>query len=123
MILRSEYFNKMHKSSRNNRSNKSSGNNQNRVERKHKQQQNGLKPTRGGSIAILGDPMLKALNPSKLRRSTGIQIIVKTFPGATTSDMKYYVKPTLERNPASLLCYMLGQMISSKRNLGKLLMR
>ena len=43
--------------------------------------------------------MLKALNPSKLCRSTGKQIIVKTFPGATTADMKYYVKPTLKRNP------------------------
>ena len=52
-----------------------------------------------GPIAILGDSMLKKLSPSRLRRSTGKKIIVKTFPGATTSDMKHYIKPTLEKNP------------------------
>ncbi|CAB4008165.1 Hypothetical predicted protein, partial [Paramuricea clavata] len=51
-----------------------------------------------GLIAILGDSMLKKLSPSRLRRSTGKKIIVKTFPGATTSDMKHYIKPTLEKN-------------------------
>jgi hypothetical protein len=40
-----------------------------------------------GSIGILGDSMLKMLNPSKLRRSTGKKLVVKTFPGATTADM------------------------------------
>ncbi len=44
-----------------------------------------------GPIAILGDSMLKKLSPSRLRRSTGKKIIVKTFPGATTSDMKHYI--------------------------------
>ena len=78
---------------------------QNRTERKHKQQQNGLKPIQGGSIAIIGDSMLKALNPSKLRRSTGKKISVKTFPGATTSDMNHYVKPTLDRNPELLVLH------------------
>ncbi len=33
-----------------------------------------------GPIAILGDSMLKKLSPSRLRRSTGKKIIVKTFP-------------------------------------------
>ena len=78
---------------------------QNRTERKHKQQQNGLKPIQGGSIAIMGDSMLKALNPSKLRRSTGKKISVKTFPGATTSDMNHYVKPTLDRNRELLVLH------------------
>ena len=41
---------------------------QNRTKRKHKQQQNGLKPIQGASVAIIRDSMLKALNPSKLRR-------------------------------------------------------
>ena len=45
-----------------------------------------------GPIAML-DSMLKKLSPSRLRRSTGKKIIVKTFPGTTTSDMKHYIKP------------------------------
>ena len=49
--------------------------------------------------------MLKALNPSKLRRLTGKKISVKTFPGATTSDMNHYIKPTLDRNPELLVLH------------------
>ena len=110
---------------------------QNRTERKQKQQQNGLKPIQGGSIAIIGDSMLKALNPSKsvktfpgattsdmaqqIKTFPGAttpdmaqQISVKTFPGATTSDMNHYVKPTLDRNPKLLVLHV-GQMMSSEK--------
>ena len=78
---------------------------QNRTERKYNQKQNGLKSIQGGSIAIIGDSMLKALNPSKLRGSTGKKISVKTFPGSTTSDTNHYVKPTLDRNPDLLVLH------------------
>ena len=69
------------------------------------QQQNGLKPIQGGLIAIIGDSMLKALNPSKLCHSTGKKILVKTFPGATTSETNHYDKPTLDRNPEHVLLH------------------
>ena len=49
--------------------------------------------------------MLKMLNPIKLRPSTGKKLVVKTFPGATTADMNYYVKPTLARNPQLVILH------------------
>ena len=52
-----------------------------------------------GSIAILRDSMPRPLNPSKLCRSTGKKVILKTFPGATAAHMNHYVKPAVKKNP------------------------
>ena len=71
---------------------------------KHNQQHNGSNSTEG-SIAILGDSMIKMLKPSRLRRSIGKKTIVKTFPGASVADMKHYVKPTLEKNPELIVLH------------------
>jgi lysophospholipase L1-like esterase len=50
--------------------------------------------------------MIKMLNPSRLRRSIGRKTIVKTFPGASVTDiMKHYVKPTLEKNPELIVLH------------------
>jgi hypothetical protein len=45
------------------------------------------------------------LNPSRLRRTIGRKTIVKTFPGASVSDMKHYVKPTLDKNPELIVLH------------------
>ena len=39
--------------------------------------------------------MLKMLNSERMRRSIGENAVIKTFPGAKTSDMKHYVQPAL----------------------------
>jgi hypothetical protein len=49
--------------------------------------------------------MIKMLNPSRLRRSIDRKTIVKTFPGASITDMKHYVKPTLEKNPELIVLH------------------
>ena len=38
-------------------------------------------------VAIVGDSMIKYVNPSKLRKSIKQNVHVKTFPGAKVSDM------------------------------------
>ena len=50
-------------------------------------------------VAILGDSMIKFINPSKLRKSLKRNVMVKTFSGANVHDMKHYIKPTMEKNP------------------------
>jgi hypothetical protein len=50
-------------------------------------------------VAILGDSMVKMLQPAKLSRSADKKVQVKTFPGATIADMEHYVQPTLRTKP------------------------
>jgi hypothetical protein len=56
-------------------------------------------------VAIVGDSMIKYVNPSKLRKSIKQNVHVKTFPGAKVSDMHHYVKPTLEQAPEYLVLH------------------
>ena len=58
------------------------------------------------NVAIVGDSMLKHINPTQLRRSTrSFNTQIKTFPDAKVSDMEYYVKPTLARAPDHLILH------------------
>ena len=46
------------------------------------------------NVAIVGDSMLKHINPTQLRRSTrSFNTQIRTFPGAKVRDMEYYIKP------------------------------
>ena len=46
------------------------------------------------NVAIVGDSMLKHINPTQLRRSTrSFNTQIKTFPGAKVSDMEYLLWP------------------------------
>ena len=53
------------------------------------------------NITILGDSIVKDIKPFKMKKmlSTNDKLYVKSFPGAGTSDMADYIKPTLRRNP------------------------
>ena len=53
------------------------------------------------NITILGDSIVKDIKPFKMKRmlSTNDKLYVKSSPGAGTSDMADYIKPTLRRNP------------------------
>ena len=44
-----------------------------------------------GPITILGDSMIKMIKPTKLSRSIGERVNIKTFPGATIDDMNHYM--------------------------------
>ena len=57
------------------------------------------------NVVIVGDSMLKYVNPAKLRKSTKYNINVKTFPGAKVEDMKYYVKPALDKASDQLILH------------------
>ena len=47
-------------------------------------------------ITIIGDSMLRMLNPTRLHTNQNRSVSVKTFPGACLKDMKHYIQPTLE---------------------------
>jgi hypothetical protein len=60
---------------------------------------------RPSKVAIVGDSMIKYVNPSKLRKSIKQNVHVKTFPGAKVADMHHYVKPTLKQAPEYLVLH------------------
>lgn len=53
------------------------------------------------STTIMGSSLIKDIKAYKMRHSItkGDRIYVKSFPGATISDMEDYVKPSLKYNP------------------------
>ena len=56
-------------------------------------------------VAIVGDSMLKHVNPAKLQKSLKRNVNVKTFPGAKVADMHHYVKPMLTYAPDYLIMH------------------
>lgn len=54
---------------------------------------------------ILGDSMVKHLNGWKMNKRAGGKVYVKTFAGATTCDMKHYVRPTVESKPSKIIIH------------------
>ena len=57
------------------------------------------RPVHCSKITIVGDSMLKYLNPTKLRQNLRKRVFIRTFPGAKATDMRHYVQPTLSRSP------------------------
>ena len=57
------------------------------------------------NVAVIGDSMVKHLNPSKLRKGTKHNINVQTFSGANVADMRCFVKPAISRSPDYLLLH------------------
>ena len=57
------------------------------------------------NVAVIGDSMVKHLNPSKLRKGTKHNINVQTFSGANVADMRYFVKPAISRSPDYMLLH------------------
>ena len=54
---------------------------------------------------LVGDSIIKQIQGWKLGKKVGHGVVVKSFSGATTSDMKHYLKPTLEKNPQQILLH------------------
>ena len=49
--------------------------------------------------------MIKRIQGRKLGEKVGQRVIVKSFPGATTTDMKDYLKPALKRKPQRIILH------------------
>jgi hypothetical protein len=49
------------------------------------------------TVAILGDSMLKHLNPRKIQHGLEHKVTIKTFPGAGVDEMIHYVRPTQKK--------------------------
>ena len=54
---------------------------------------------------LVGDSIIKQIQGWKLGKKVGHRVVVKSFSGATTSDMKHYLKPTLEKTPQQILLH------------------
>ena len=58
------------------------------------------------SVTIIGDSIVKEIKPFKMKRMLGNdKLYVKSFSGATTSDMADYCKPTIRRNPNIIILH------------------
>ena len=74
-------------------------------------QQNGsreptsVEPTSTNTMVIIGDSMIKRVQGWKIARKVGHRVVVKAFPGATTSDMEHYLKPALAKDPRRVILH------------------
>ena len=53
---------------------------------------------------ILGDSIIKDVKGWELTDNSN-KVVVKSFRGATTSQMKWHVKPTTEQNPKNIILH------------------
>ena len=56
-----------------------------------------------GTTLIMGDSILSGLRESKMSRRKTIK--VRTFPGATINDMKFFVVPLLKKKPDKVIIH------------------
>ena len=66
--------------------------------------------TSAKTTVILGDSIIQNLQGCKLGKETNQRVVVKSFSGATTQDMKSYIQPTIDNAP-DRICLHIGQMI------------
>ena len=53
---------------------------------------------------ILGDSIIKDVKSWELTDNSN-KVVVKSFPRATISQMKWHVKPTMEQSPKSIILH------------------
>lgn len=53
-------------------------------------------PEKGSTTLLIGHPMIKNIQGTKLGEAVGHWVVVQPFSGATTKAMKDYLKPNLE---------------------------
>ena len=54
---------------------------------------------------IIGYSIIKGLLRDLLNRAAKRRVTVRSFPGATTTDMKHYLQPCVERNPKMIILH------------------
>ena len=63
-------------------------------------------PARSQSrVVILGDSMIKHLNPRQLQNGINCKVAIKTFSGAGIDDMFHYVRPTVSTRPDEIILH------------------
>ena len=55
---------------------------------------------------IVGDSIIKGLRRDLLSRAAKRPVTVRSFPGATTADMKHYLQPSLEAKPKAIVLHL-----------------
>ena len=82
--------------------------------RNHSDKKNDVTPTektKKKTVVIVGDSIVRNVPNRSLNQSLKEYFsVVKLFPGATTQDMKGYIKLTILRKPEMVICKP-GQMI------------
>ena len=63
--------------------------------------------TSAKTTVILGDSIIQNLQGYKLGKETNQRVVVKSFSGATTQDMKSYIQPTIANAP-DRICLHIG---------------
>jgi len=53
-------------------------------------------PANESTTLLIGDSMIKNIQGTHLGKAVGHRVVVKSFSGATTKAMKYYLKPNVE---------------------------
>ena len=49
--------------------------------------------------------MIRQIQGRRLGRKVGHRVVVKSFPGATTNDMKHYLMPTVDKSPQQIILH------------------
>ena len=57
------------------------------------------------AIVLVSDSMIKQIQGWSLGRKVGHRVVVKSFPGATTNDMKHYLMPTVDKSPQQIILH------------------
>ena len=68
---------------------------------KSSRNQEGSSPT----TVVIGDSIIRNIQGWQLGKEVGHRVVVKSFAGATTSDMSHYVKPTLDKKPNQIILH------------------
>ena len=55
---------------------------------------------------LLGNSMIKQMQERRLRRKVGHHVVVKSFHGAATNDMKHYLMPTIDKSPQQIILHL-----------------
>ena len=62
-------------------------------------------PQRNDTTVITGDSIINGLRNNLLSRATKRRVTVRSFPGASSSDMKHYLQPSLLLEPSGIILH------------------
>ena len=62
-------------------------------------------PQRNDTTVITGDSIINGLRNNLLSRATKRRVTVRSFPGASSSDMKQYLQPFLQLKPSEIILH------------------
>ena len=62
-------------------------------------------PTPSDTTVIIGDSIIKGLRRDLLSRAAKQRVTVRSFPGATATDMKHYLQPSIATKPREMILH------------------